>query len=96
MGKKVERTMYKIPYEAVYMYETPNYDGTFTRWDTRVDVVGETTKSYFIRLRTELRGHIPGDVIRVMKKKVRFYKAPHDTSQFWYNNFESRELTSPI
>lgn len=93
---KVKKITYDSPFEALYLYETPNYDGTFTRWSTKVDVVGETAKSYFIRLRTELRGHLPGDVIRVMKKKVRFYKAARDTTQFWYNNFESRELTSPI
>ncbi len=93
---KVKKITYDSPFEAMYLYETPNYDGTFTCWNTRVDVLGETAKSYFIRLRTELRGHLPGDVIRVMKKKIRFYKAARDTSQFWYNNFESRELTSPI
>ena len=48
---KVKKIIYDSPFEATYLYETTNYDGTFTRWSTKVDVLGETAKSYFIKLR---------------------------------------------
>lgn len=91
MGR-VKKTMYATAFEATYLFETTNYDGTFTRWQARVDVLGETDKSYFVRLREPVRGNAPGAVIRVMKRKVRFPKAPVDPTQYWFNNFESREL----
>ena len=89
---KVKKIIYDSPFEATYLYETTNYDGTFTRWSTKVDVLGETAKSYFIRLREPIRSHFAGDQICVMKKKVRFPRAPVDPTQYWFNNFESREL----
>lgn len=89
---KVKKITYESSYEATYLYETTNYDGTFTRWHAKVLVLGETEKSYFIRLCEPVRSHAVGDVICVMKKKVRFPKAPVDPTQYWFNNFESREL----
>ena len=91
---KVKKTIYETPCEATYLYETTNFDGTFNHWSTKVSVLGETVKSYFIKLREPVRGHLVGDVICVMKKKVRFPKAPVDPTQYWFNNFESRELPS--
>lgn len=84
--------MYEVAYQATYLFETMNWDGSLTRWQARVDVLGETEKSYIIRVREPVRGHVAGEVMRVMKKKVRFPKAPVDPTQYWFNNFESREL----
>ena len=84
--------MYKVSKDAQYLFETYNFDGTFTRWRTAVEVIGESAKSYLIRLKEPIRNHCVGDKIWVMKKKVLIPKAPLDTSHYWFNNFESREL----
>ena len=95
MGKQ-KKIMYEHSQEAQYLFETYNFDGTFTRWRTAVEVLGETVKSYFIKLKEPIRNHCVGDKIWVMKKKVRFPRVsldvPLDTSHYWFNNFESREL----
>ena len=41
MGR-VKKTIYSTSYIATYLFETTNYDGTFTRWRTQVEVLGET------------------------------------------------------
>lgn len=98
---KVKKTIYETPCEATYLYETTNYDGTFNYWTTKVSVLGETAKSYFIKLCEPVPRHMAGDIICVMKKKVRFSKKTAyfskktvDLTQYWFNNFESRELSS--
>ena len=91
MGK-ARKQMYENPFGATYLFETTNYDGTFTRWNTSVSVLGETDKSYLIQLKEPIRQHFAGDKLWVLKKKVRVPKAPLDTSHYWFNNFESREL----
>ena len=95
MGKQ-KKIMYVYPQTAQYLFETYNFDGTFTRWHTTVEVLGETVKSYLIKLKEPIRNHFIGDQIWVMKKKVRFPTVPPrvslDTSHYWFNNFESREL----
>ena len=91
MGKQ-EKIMYEHSQEAQYLFETCNFDGTFTRWRTAVEVLGETAKSYLIKLKEPIRNHCVGDQIWVMKKKVRHTSVPLDTRHYWFNNFESREL----
>ena len=92
MGKKTVKTMFQESFEATYLFETTNFDGTFTRWNTKVLVLGQTEKRYLIQLKEPIRQHFVGDQIWVMKKKVRFPKAPVDPTKYWFNNFESREL----
>lgn len=92
MGKKIVKTMFQESFEATYLFETTNFDGTFTRWNTKVLVLGQTEKRYLIQLKEPIRQHFVGDQIWVMKKKVRFPKAPVDPTKYWFNNFESREL----
>ena len=89
---KVKKITYDSTFEATYLYETTNYDGTFTRWKTQVEVLGETDKSYLIKLKEPIRQHFAGDQSWVFKRKVRFPKAPVDPTKYWFNNFESREL----
>lgn len=91
MGK-VKKIIYSTSYIATYLFETTNYDGTFTRWNTQVEVLGETDKSYLIKLKEPIRQHFAGDQIWVLKRKVRFPKAPVDPTKYWFNNFESKEL----
>ena len=92
MGKKIVKTMFQESFEATYLFETTNFDGTFTRWNTKVLVLGQTEKRYLIQLKEPIRQHFAGDQIWVMKKKIRVPRAPIDTSGYWFNNFESREL----
>ena len=97
MGKKVTKKIYDVPIEATYLYETTNFDGTFNRWNTQVSVIGETEKCYLVKLKEPIRQHFVGDEIWVMKKKIilRLPKQPIDTSNYWFNNFESREINPP-
>lgn len=92
MGKKTVKIMFQESFEATYLFETTNYDGTFTRWNTKVSVLGQTEKRYLIQLKEPIRQHFVGDQIWVMKKKIIVPRAPIDTSEYWFNNFESREL----
>ena len=48
MGKKIVKTMFQESFEATYLFETTNFDGTFTRWSTKVLVLGQTEKRYLI------------------------------------------------
>lgn len=95
-----KKEYYPQPVRGTYYFETCNFDGTFNHWCTPVDVLGGTDKSYYIRLIYPVRKNNAGDVIRVLKKKVVLADlvqntAPEpklDTSDYWFNNFESREL----
>lgn len=79
---------YEAPKQATYRFLTTNYNGTFSPWSTKVDVLGETEKSYIVRLREPIRDHFVGDKIRVGKKSVDFDEKPEiDTSEFWYNKY---------
>ena len=63
MGKKIVKTMFQESFEATYLFETTNFDGTFTRWNTKVLVLGQTEKRYLIQLKEPIRQHFVGDQI---------------------------------
>ncbi len=43
--------------QGLYTYRTRNYDGSFNQFHVLVEVIGETARSYRIRLLQPLYGH---------------------------------------
>lgn len=79
-------TIYNNPRNGTYYFKVSNFDGTFTRYSTKVTVVGETDKSYQIILQELIRTHFIGDKIWVAKKNIRIDDI--DVSGFWYNEID--------
>lgn len=75
---------YSTPKQGTYYFSVPNFDGTFSRYSTPVEVIAETEKSYQIVLKFPILGHCVGDKIWAVKKNVRVEKEI-DVSEFWYN-----------
>ena len=86
------KQMFDKPKEAVYFFETMNVNRSLLHWNVAVYVLGTTDKSYLIQLKQPARNHAVGDKIWVKKKKVRIMEINDNVSEYWYNNFESREL----
>lgn len=77
---------YDKPKKATYYFSIPNFDGTFNRFGSSVEVIGETEKSYQVILKTPIRNRMVGDKIWVAKKNIKLEELPEiDTSGFWYN-----------
>lgn len=58
---------------AMYLFKVPDFQGGYFGHAVRVEVIGETNKSYRIKfLEFGPNGHRPGDVTCVSKKSVRF------------------------
>lgn len=63
------------PQKATYRYKTTDFQGGYIPFESRVEVIGESDKSYLIRfLEFSARGHRPGDTARVGKKSVTLNK----------------------
>ena len=75
--------------QGLYTYRTRNYDGTFNQFHVMVEIVGETARSYRIRLLQPLYGHQIGKLMTVRRHNVRLNQQPtpkHDHSNAWWNN----------
>lgn len=75
--------------QGLYTYRTRNYDGTFNQFHVLVEVIGETARSYRIRLLQPLYGHQIGKLMTVRRHNVRLNspsspKADH--SGAWWND----------
>lgn len=75
---------YSTPKQGTYYFSVPNFDGTFRRYSTPVEVIAETEKSYQIVLKFPILGHCVGDKIWAVKKNVRVEKEI-DVNEFWYS-----------
>lgn len=76
------------PIEATYRHYEYNYaDGTATPVFTTVQVVGESVKSLYIKASTFIRGHRPGEIIRVARKSIQFNRnhTVQDCTRKWWN-----------
>lgn len=93
MGTKI---VYEEPKHAKYKLLVPRFDGTFDKYKLRCDVLGETDRSYKIKILEFCPRHTPGDIFYVHKKSVILDEPTEvksgDLSDFWYNNIESREI----
>lgn len=80
---------YKYEIEGTYTYTVKDYDGRIISYNTKVTAIGESGKSYKVRLHAPIRNHCIGDVIIVQKKNVRF-DTPNpnklDTVEAWWND----------
>ena len=75
---------YSTPKQGTYYFSVPNFDGTFSRYSTPVEVIAETNKSYRVILKYPIRGHLVGDKIWALRKNVKIEKEI-DVNEFWYN-----------
>ena len=79
---------YSTPKQGTYYFSVPNFDGTFSRYSTPVEVIAETNKSYRVILKYPIRRHLVGDEIWVIKKNVHIeevVKKENDVNEFWYS-----------
>ena len=76
--------IYSTPKQGTYYFRVPNFDGTFRRYSTPVEVIAETNKSYRVILKYPIRGHLVGDKIWALRKNVKIEKEI-DVNEFWYN-----------
>ena len=75
--------------QGLYTYRTRNYDGSFNQFHVLVEIIGETARSYRIRLLQPLYGHQIGKLMTVRRHNVRLNKQPSpkaDHSGAWWNN----------
>ena len=75
--------------QGLYTYRTRNHDGSFNQFHVLVEIIGETARSYRIRLLQPLYGHQIGKLMTVRRHNVRLNspsspKADH--SGAWWNN----------
>ena len=82
-NKRVMET-YSTPKQGTYYFSVPNFDGTFSRYSTPVEVIAETNKSYRVILKYPILGHCVGDKIWALRKNVRVEKEI-DVNEFWYS-----------
>lgn len=86
--------MYTMPKQGVYQYKAPNYDGTFRSQQVKVAVLGESEKTYLIRLMLPVGNHRQNDQLKVRKHNVRLHgmtsqavcRREYDHSEAWWNN----------
>jgi len=86
--------MYTKPVKGGYQYKRRNFDGTYTLYWLTVDVLGETEKSYLIRISVPLDGHPARSTMTVRKHNVKLNgiqsaapapRRQHDYSTAWWN-----------
>ena len=82
---------YSTPVPASYTYRTRNFDGTFNLFHVKVNIVGESPKSYLVETLTPLAG-----IKRLSRMTVRKHNVhathtdsgktrPDCTGQWWHN-----------
>ncbi len=77
--------------QGFYTHRTRNYDGTFNQYVVLVEIVGQTSQSYRVRLLQPLLGHQIGKLMTVRQhnvrlKGVRFPQREVDNSRKWWQN----------
>lgn len=83
--------MFPTPLAGSYTARTRNFDGSFNTFYTSCEVLGESAKSYAIRLAVPIGRHKAKETINVRKHNVKLKEsiedAPrqHDYSEAWWN-----------
>ena len=79
--------LYPTPIPAGYTYKTRNFDGTFNEFYASVLILGETRKSYLVRIAVPLGNHRAGDRMTVRKHNVTLKAAtPAHAREHDYSN----------
>lgn len=81
-------TPYPQPRSGRYTYRRRNFDGSFTVFYTSVLVLGESEKSYKVKITVSLGNHPAGDTLKVRKRNVSFGSTEprtHDYSDAYWN-----------
>lgn len=82
--------IYAVPMQGGYTFRTRNFDGTFNLFYISVEVIGETAKSYLIRLLAPIVGHPVRTTMTVRKHNVKIHshaqRGQHDCSDAWWND----------
>lgn len=83
--------MYATPFEGLYDYKTPRFDGTFNIQQVAVLVLGESAKQYMVRLRLPVGNLRQGHETAVSKRNVRIHRPipqpkVYDYSDAWWQN----------
>ena len=73
--------------KGFYTYRTRNFDGSYNLVPVYVEVVGETSRSYRVRLLQPVDGYQPGRLMTVRRHNVRLCRPEpqprHDCSPEW-------------
>lgn len=67
---------YEKPAKGIYKHTVTNYDGTFTSYNVRVEVIGENDKSYYIKLLEPTTTRMPGDFLWVRRRSITLTDKP--------------------
>ena len=72
---------------ATYSYSEYLYELGFARYTAKVEILGETPKTYKVKLLTpNVRGHKLHDIIKVQTKNIILPKEKKDCSDAWYHD----------
>jgi len=79
--------MYATPKVGSYTFKTRNFDGSFNLFYTKVEILGETAKSYLVRLLSPMAGHPyrSKTVVRKSSVKVKREESSYDYSDAYWN-----------
>ena len=72
--------------KATYHFSQSLFGKGYQRYAINVEVLGETDKSYKIRLLQPTCNRRCGDVIWVRREHITFPKTPYDCSGEWWND----------
>lgn len=82
--------IYAAPLQGGYTYRTRNIDGTFNLFYIAVEVIGETSQSYLVRLLEPVIGHPIRSTMTVRKHNVKIHshaeRGQHYNSDAWWND----------
>lgn len=81
--------LYTAPVAGTYNYRTRNFDGTFNLFQVKVNIIGESLKSYLVEVLTPIAGHKRLSRLTVRKHNVHasasaHTSAPDCTNQWWH------------
>lgn len=83
--------MFPTPLAGSYAARTRNFGGSFNTFYTSCEVLGESPKSYAIRIAFPIGGHKAKETMTVRKHNVRFKEVEpvqHDCSKEWWNQLD--------
>lgn len=84
--------LYTETWTGAYTMKTPNFDGTFREQQVEVEVLGESVKSYLVKVRVPVRGRKAGESFPVRKHNVRrrdarpIERRVYDYTKAFWNN----------
>ena len=81
--------LYTAPVAGTYNYRTRNFNGSFNLFQIKVNIIGESLKSYLVEVLTPIAGHKRLSRLTVRKHNVRTaasaHKAAPDYTNAWWH-----------